>query len=275
MKKNNITYLGIPGSYSYIAAIKFFNYKNMQGINSIKSIFENVTKGLSDFGIIPLENSTTGSIMESYDEILKYHLSIIGELFLKINHNLLTIRKNVDIKKIKFCLSHPQSFLQCQQFFTNYPWIKPVFTSDTATAAKQLQCRSKNEFCAIGSVESAKIYRLSIFQRNIEDSKANFTRFGIVAKKQNKTGNKITIIFSVKHKPASLYQALTPYAQYGLNLTKIESRPIIGKLWEYIFILDFEIKNLKILPKILKEMKKTALFLKLAGIYQQGNIYES
>lgn len=275
-----IAYLGIPGSYSFIASNRYFGKGIiMIGQNSFDSVLKIVRNNTDFAGIVPLENSTSGSIAEVFDLLLKYNLSIVGEIFLKIHHHILS-KKNVkngnNFKQISLCYSHPQAIMQCKSFFQKNPQIKSVLTSDTATAAKTLSLSASSNEIAIGSNEAANIYGLKILKKNIEDNKKNYTRFVVVAENKNRQGNKISLVFSVKHVPGSLFKALSPYAKYGLNLTKIESRPVFGKPWEYIFFLDFEIgKNDKKVNLIVSEMKKYAQFIKILGRYEKGRTYET
>lgn len=275
--KIRIAYLGIPGSFSFIAAQKYFG-KNitMLGNDTIKKVFASLTGQQAGFGVVPVENSTTGSILETYDQLMENNLSILGEVRLKIHHNLLGLIKNTSAKNISRCFSHPQAISQCEAFFEKNPQIKSVFTNDTATAAKMLTKNKKPDEAAIAAAATAQIYGLKILKTNIEDNKNNFTRFVVVGKGKNKSGNKASIVFSVKHVAGSLFKALTPYAALGLNLTKIESRPLFGKAWEYIFFADFGIDhNLSNFWSMIKQMKEVTEFITVLGIYNKGKTYET
>lgn len=274
-----IAYLGIPGSYSFIAAEKYFSKKSMfiQN-NSISEVMQKVSAKICDFGIVPLENSTTGSIVETYDCLIDSKISIVGEIVLHIHHHLLGMGGKVgqSLNRISTCYSHPQAIDQCQKFFKKHSRIKPVLTSDTATGARMIVQLNSDTNAAIGANQAAKLYGLQIWQKRIEDNPNNFTRFAVIAKTGKKRGNKISLVFSVEHKPGSLFRTLEPYARLGLNLTKIESRPVFGKPWEYIFFLDFEIgKRKNQLSKLLSEMKEHVNFLKVLGRYNKGKIYET
>lgn len=270
-------FFGIAGSFSHIASQKYFGGKaHLIPGNSIKNVFLQIAKNQADFGVVPVENSTTGSILETYDQLMENNMHIIGEIRLKIHHNLLVAARTVKLADIKKCYSHPQAIAQSETFFSQHPGIKPVFTQDTASAASFLSENKDRESAAIASTQTAKLYGLPILQKGIEDNRNNFTRFVVLGPKQNKSGNKASVVFSVKHVPGSLFKALKPYAQWSLNLTKIESRPILGKTWEYIFFVDFEIKNnLSDFTKMLSEMKEETDFLTLLGLYDKGEIYET
>lgn len=188
-KYKKVAYLGIPGSYSYVAAKKYFGGKPvMIANNSIADIFQAVINNHCQFGIVPLENSTSGSIVETYDLLLDTELSIVGEAILHIHHHLLGNRKNTDkySRRIRRCYSHPQAISQCTAFFNTHRWIKPVFTSDTATAAQLVAKNNKVSEGAIAGQEAARIYNLLVIRKNIETNSNNFTRFAVISKKRNK-----------------------------------------------------------------------------------------
>ncbi|MBI4066777.1 hypothetical protein HY407_00180 [Candidatus Gottesmanbacteria bacterium] len=275
-----ISYLGLAGSNSYIAAQKYFKKYSLVSCNSFSSIVSKVIRGETNLGILPLENSLTGSIYETYDLLLTGNLSIVGEIFLNINHHLLVkkifLENKLDILDLTHCYSHPEVFKQCKSFFHQYPHIKTILTEDTTRAAIKLKEDKAIATCAIGTKLGASLYHLQTLKKNIAESPYNFTRFVVVSKKGQKKGNKVSLIFSVEHVPGSLLKTLEPYPRYGLNLTKIESRPVFGKPWEYIFFVDFELKDKKdLLPKILSQMKEHVNFLKILGLYEKGEIYES
>jgi len=276
-KKKKIIFVGIPGSFSFIAAQKYFGERiKMQGKQSIQNVFWDLGKRKADYGVVPVENSTTGSILETYDQLMANNTNILGEVRLQIHHNLLVVNKKINIRDIKKCYSHPQAISQCEAFFKNHNWIKPQFTPDTATAAQLVAKTGKAVEAALASSETAKLYKLHILKANIEDNKNNFTRFAVIGEKKNKSGNKASIVFSVKHIPGSLFKALAPYAALGLNLTKIESRPLFGKAWEYIFFVDFEIKdNLSNFWQMITEMKEVTEFVTVLGLYKKGKTYET
>ncbi len=273
-----ITYLGIPGSFSFIAAQKYFGRKiAMLSSNTIKDVFKHLANKRADYGVVPVENSTTGSILETYDQLLESKLSISGEIILKIHHQLLVHKKQTNITSLKTVYSHPQAILQCENFLSNYPALTPAFTSDTASAAEIIAKRNKSAEAAISGNEAAEIYGLKILAKNIEDNKNNFTRFVVISRQRNQTGNKISLAFSIAHVPGSLFRTLKAYAENNLNLTKIESRPVFGKPWEYIFFIDFEIRpnQKKQLKLTLTEMKENCRFINILGRYQKGKIYET
>lgn len=276
-EKIKVAFAGEIGAYSEEAAFKFFG-GNIQTIpcQNFSEVFKKVEKGKVDFGIIPIENSLEGSVGQNYDLLYRSSLKVFGEVVLPIKHCLL-VEKGVRLNSIKKVYSHPQALGQCRQFLESLkceiiPW------SDTAGSAKMIKEKKLKDAAAIASERAAFVYGLKILKRNIEDNKHNFTRFFIISKKsQKRTGkDKTSVAFSTKHTPGSLWQALAGFAQRKINLTKIESRPIPGKPWEYIFYLDFEghLKE-KEVQEALKDLKKNSISLKIFGSYPKNDNYLS
>lgn len=279
---NKVAYQGIPGAFSDIAIKKYFKEKvKAYPRASFEKLFKAVKNRECDFGMVPIENSIAGSIYQNYDLLKEYGVAIVGEIYLKISHNLLVIPlakiKSKRLKMVKKVYSHPQALLQCQKFFKNHPWIKAIPAEDTARSAQNLSQSKKIDTAAIASLKAAKIYKLEILKKGIETDKNNFTRFVVIGYKQDiPKANKVSLIFSVAHKPGSLYKSLKPFAQRKINLTKIESRPIIGKPWEYLFYLDFETDlGKQECLKAIKQLKKNCLYLKILGFYKKGRTVKS
>ncbi|MBI2611835.1 hypothetical protein HYW54_03765 [Candidatus Gottesmanbacteria bacterium] len=274
-----VAYLGREGSYSFIAAKKMINGQKYLGRNSFTDIISDIKKNKVDVGVLPIENSTTGSIYEVYDLLLNKDIEIVGEGILKINH-LLLAKKTTEERIIKRCYCQIEAWKQCKLALFKRK-ITPVFAEDTALAVQNVSKDKNLDTSAIGNTYLAQKYKLKVITDSIQIQKENFTRFvalalhppgGLALHLKN---TKVTMIFSVLHKPGSLLRALTPYAKYGLNLTKIELRPILHKPWEYIFIVDFIVKNIDDLNKVVKEMIKTTRYLKILGVYQKGTVYEA
>ncbi len=276
--KNTIIYQGIEGSFSSIVARKFFGKNNkFIGANTFGEIFDGVSNK-NFLGVVPIENTIAGSVYENLDLLLKFNskIKIIGEAYLKIEHFLAGIKSNLSfnqrIKIIKKAYSHPKALEQCLNFFNKYFWIEKVVLKDTAFAAKFVSETKDLSLAAICGLEAAKIYNLEIIKKNIEDNHKNFTRFLIIAPSKSNLNfgksSKCSLIFNLKHKPGSLADVLNIFKKYNLNLTKIESRPIVGNPFEYNFFLDFEF-NLSLIKikEILKEVKKYTTNLIVLGFY--------
>ncbi|MEM3127299.1 MAG: prephenate dehydratase domain-containing protein, partial [Candidatus Woesearchaeota archaeon] len=217
-----VAYFGVPGSYSEIATINAFD-ENIERVSfsEIDEIFRAVEKRNADYGVVPIENSSAGSINQTYDELMNSKLLIVGEHFQKIGHCLLS--KSSSISTIKRVYSHPQALAQCSKFLKKHKF-EQLATSNTAESVKYL---TDNEKAIIASSKAASIYGLNILSRNIEDDKNNTTRFIIVARHESKKREncKTSVVFRTKHVPAALYKCLGGFATNGINLTKIESRP--------------------------------------------------
>jgi chorismate mutase/prephenate dehydratase len=273
--KKQVSYLGIEGSNSFVAALTYFGEKNsFLGCSTIESAFEKVNDGVCDFAVVPIENSTTGSIVEVYDylSLRGAGLSITGEVVLKIHHHLVGLLGAT----VRECYSHQQAFSQCSRYFKDHPEMTAHYLEDTATAAKKVKLLKDPKIGAVANKKAAGLYGLTIIKENIEDTEQNFTRFFIVSRTKNADGNKASIVYGVKHIPGSLSASLMPFAELGINLTKIESRPLFAKKWEYIFFLDLEIgKDMRKFQQALARLSEVTEFIKLLGIYDKGVIHET
>ena len=277
---NQIAYLGIPGSFSHQAAMQYYGKEvSLKSAVSIAEVFIGVKNGSNAAGVVPLENSLHGNVVESFDLLEEYNLSIVAEVYLRIRHCLLGKpgTKTTDgYRSVRRCLSHWQAISQCEPFFTKHPWITPVYVGDTASAAQEVARQEEQTDVAIAGRAAAELYGLVILQDHLEKHRDNYTRFGIISKTPNSAGEKISLSFSVKHVPGSLVLALTPYARHGLNLMQIESRPKQGSPWEYTFFLDLEIGTKEKEAEIaLRQMRRQTNALKILGRYGKGKLYET
>lgn len=275
---------GIRGSFSYSAAKKFFLEENIVflELDSFRKIFESLENNKIDYGVIPIENSIAGSVYENYDYLNKFNVKICGEVFLKIEHFLLGIKSpltpRLHLRLLRRVYSHPKALEQCKKFFDKYPHLERIAYSDTARAAKLVSESNDLTLGAIASRECRRLYKLRILQEHIEDFKNNYTRFLIICHPKSykifSGVNKCSLIFILPHKPGSLYKALEVFEKNNINLTKIESRPIPQKPFEYLFFLDFEFyRNHKNkLPQILAEFEKKTIMVKSLGFYKSAKI---
>lgn len=275
-----IAYLGIPGSNSYAAAQQYFALDaDFIGCKKFAEIFANVVVGRADFGMIPVENTLAGSVFENYDLLYRYDVYVKGEYYLKFENHLVGIMdahatlKEL-IKQITKVYSHPQPLSQCQEFFQQHPWMERIAYSDTAAAAAYVGQTKDMHIAAIANRDAAKLYGVDILISNIaDDSENNYTRFLIIAKQENHVtkANKCSLILTLPHTPGSLYRALETFSRNGANLTKIESRPILGKPFEYIFYIDIEFNSedfarTKVLVE--NEFRAKTQTLKVLGFYE-------
>lgn len=278
----NITYQGVPGSYSHITAVKHFGDTNtFIGTKAFKEIFENLKNGTADAAVVPVENTLAGTVYENYDYLNSYEVYAIGEHNLRIEHQLLGIHTPDNsedrIKKLTKVYSHIKALEQCTHFFESYPAVEKVIYSDTAGAAQMVSQQKNPAIAAIASDTAAKLYNLDILKSNIEDDAENFTRFLVISTKKTevKYANKCSLILTISHIPGSLYMALGIFADNKMNLTKIESRPIHGKPFEYVFYVDLEFNNadLEHVKKIIAtELPAVTQTLKVLGFYKSGKI---
>ncbi|MEN2998268.1 MAG: prephenate dehydratase [Brevinematia bacterium] len=270
-----VALLGPEGTFSEIAVVKRFGYDvDRIYTKTIPDIFKEVSRGKADIGVIPIENSYNGVVAQTLDEFVDSHLKIIGELFLRVHHSLLS--KENDVSKIKKLYSHPQAIGQCREWVeANLPNVEIIETSSTSEASRIAS--SEREAGAIGNEILSKKYNLNILASNIEDDPMNVTRFWIVGERNiSRTGeDKTTILCYIKDKPGALFDLIKPFKEMGVNMTKIESRPSRIKLWDYLFFIDFEghIEEERI-SKLLNEVEKNAALVKILGSYPKGIILE-
>jgi len=267
-----VAFQGEAGAYSEEAAFKYFgNSIETVGCKTFSDVFQILEDDKVDFAIVPVENSIQGSVGVTYDLLLKYDLRACGEVFHRIKHCLISF-SDTDLKSIKTVYSHPQALGQSRQFLEKMKFeIIPFY--DTAGSVKMIKEKNLKNVAGIASKMSAKIYGMKVLAEDIETNHQNYTRFLILSKKDSEpTGNdKTSIIFKTKHIPGALYKALGIFSVSDINLTKIESRPIPGKPWEYNFHLDIEGHHKdKIISEALEILKHNSLFMKVIGSYPKA-----
>jgi len=267
-KPLRIGFLGPETTFSHQAAIKQFGHSSKFIANlNIESIFRQVEKNECDYGVVPVENSIEGVINLTLDCFVDSPLLICGELKNTISLYLLSNAK--DRKKIKTIYSHPQPLGQCRQWLNlNMPYAKQIPTSSTASAAQAIV--RKSTCAAIAGKLAAEVYNLNIVEENIQDRIENHTRFLVIGKDKAKKvkQNKTSIMFSIRDEAGSLLKVLQLFARNKINLTKIQSRPLRDRPWEYLFYVDLEghIKDLAV-KKSVETLEKMCLFLRLLGSY--------
>jgi len=243
----NILYQGAPTSYSEIATKKFFGKdSNCIGVNTFAEIYELLEAKSAYYAAIPIENSVIGPIWEN-DDLLPFHdVEVVGEHYLRIEHCLLSTLEG-NIGGLKKVLSHPKALEQCRKFFRKHPWIEPVVHFDTAGAAREIAISGNIETAAIASSETAAVYGLTILQKNLEDNPQNFTRFIFIRQKRAAMecdmADKCSLVFSVQHQPGTLHHVLAEFADKKVNITRIASRPMLGRPFEEIAKLQFGAKS--------------------------------
>ena len=267
-----VAFQGERGAYSEEAALKHFgNSVETVPCKTLTDVFQSLEEDKVDFAIVPVENSIQGSVGQAYDLLLKYDLKACGEVFHRIRHCLISFPDN-DLESIKKVYSHPQALGQSRVFLEKLK-VEIVPFYDTAGSVKMIKEKSLKDSAGIASKTAAKIYGMKVLAEGIETNHQNYTRFLILSKKESEpTGSdKTSIIFTTKHDPGTLYKSLGIFSHGNINLTKIESRPILGRPWEYSFFVDFEGHHEdKIIKETLEILKHNSLFMKVIGSYPKA-----
>ena len=264
---NRVSFQGERGAYSDAASISFFG-DDIEVIPcpTFADVLKNTENGVSDYSVLPVENSLEGSVGESNDLLLSTNLKAVNEIYHRIHHCLIGTGSLADIDTV---YSHPQALGQCRQFIQENS-LKTIPSYDTAGSVKIIKDLNKNNVACIASKNAAEIFGVPVIQDGIEDNANNYTRFLIFSKEKNdKTENsKTSIIFSVKHEAGALYQIINEFYQNKINLTKIESRPNKNTLGEYNFYVDFEgHQDDSTVKDVLQKLRDNTTFLKILGSY--------
>lgn len=240
-KKAVVACQGVEGAYSQAACEKLFEVPSIMYFNSFEGVFNAVEKGLCQYGILPIENSSYGSVGAVYDLMQNYNFHIVKGIRLRINHNLMA-KPGTKMSDIKEIFSHEQAIGQCGEFLKSLKDIKVTVCENTAMAAKMVAESHRSDVAAISSKECLELYGLELVKKNIQVTDNNYTRFICISKKLEiyPGSNKISLILSLPHVPRSLYHSIAKFAALGVNLTKLESRPIPGSDFEFMFYFDLE-----------------------------------
>ncbi len=239
-------------------------------------VFKLTAQGKAEHCVIPIENSLAGSIYKNYDLLLRHRIKIVREINLRIKHNLIAL-KGVRFEEIQTVMSHPLALDQCNQFFDDFHHLVKKSAHDTAGSVKQIVDKGLHTCAAIAGSRAAEAYGGNILMRGIEDNKENFTRFFLLSSclEIDKRANKTSIVFSFTNMAGALFKSLSVFALRDIDLTKIESRPIRGRPWEYVFYLDFlgnpEGKKIK---NALNHLRESVEFLEVLGCYPRDTSHE-
>ncbi|MCF6248174.1 MAG: 3-deoxy-7-phosphoheptulonate synthase [Desulfobacula sp.] len=263
-------FIGEYGAYSHKASIGYFGDEiEPVPMKTFKDIFNAVQTGDCQYGVVPLENSLSGSIHENFDLLQEYDLKIIGEITIRVKHTLIA-HGNASKEDIKTILAPPPAFSQCKNYLDQYPDIELVPVKATSSAVKQVKESGDTSAAAIGSAMAAGIFKMNILEESIEDNPRNYTRFAIIAnqEKSMEKVNKTSIIFSTGNKPGALFEVMKIFSEHEINLVKLESRPMLGKPWEYMFYVDIEadIEHPK-LSYVMDKLKEKSENLRVLGRY--------
>ena len=269
-----VGFQGERGAYSEAAAVAFFG-DSVQPIpyNDFDSVFDAVTKGENERGVLPIENSLAGSIHRNYDLLLRHNLSIIGEIQLPIAHQLIAL-PGVTLADVKKVYSHPQALAQCEHSITKLlPQATRISTYDTAGSVKMIKEQNITDGAGLASAWAANIYEMNIIQPDMQDDPENYTRFVVVSPTPiSPQGEaKTSIVFSMDNVPGSLFKSLAVFALRDIDLTKIESRPLQGKRWQYFFYIDFIGSQTEERCKnALNHLQEITSFFRVLGSYPRG-----
>lgn len=234
-----IAYQGEPGAFSEAASRQVSGQADLLPCKSFEDVFDAVERGLVDYGVLPIENSIGGSIHRNFDLLLEHQLPIVGEVEVPVVHHLLALpgRTLGDIRRI---YSHPQALAQCDRFLRTLTNVEITATYDTAGSAKMIADERLNDAAAIASARAAEVFGLEPIKSSIQDYDSNTTRFLVVGLHALSPAppDKTSIVFTLANEPGALFKALSVFALRGIDLTKLESRPIPGRKWEYLFYVD-------------------------------------
>jgi len=269
-----VAFQGDHYAFSEMAAKKFFHHRcHCLPKRSFEQVFDSVEKRTSRYGIVPVENSLTGSIHRTYDLLLTHTLHIVGEVFLKIDQNLIA-NSGVSLSQIKKIYSHPQALEQCRAFLSGLASVEAIPSFDTAGSVKMIKEKKMIDAAAIASRSAAEDHHMSILAEQIQDVPGNYTRFLIIAKNPKALGrpNKTSVVFAMKNIAGALFKSLSVFALRDVDLCKIESRPTRDKPWQYIFYLDFSgHMEQPACRNAIRHLQEITTFIKVLGSYPSGN----
>jgi len=268
-----IAFQGERGSFSEEAAYKLLGRKmRIRPCETFAATFRSVASGKGKYCLVPIENTLAGSVYENYDLLLENDLHIVAEVNLRIVHNLIAF-PGVTLKNLRQVYSHPVALAQCSKFFLRRPKVERIPFYDTAGAVKMLLERRLRAAAAIASRTAAHVYGGRILATHLEDHHENYTRFLLLSKENtvSKKANKVSIVFSTRNVPGALYRCLSVFALRDIDLTKMESRPLRGRPWEYFFYLDF-VGNVREerCRNALAHLGEVTNFLRVLGCYERA-----
>ena len=266
-----VGYQGVPGSFGNEAMLKYFkNIKEAKSYEKFEDVFKAVEDGEIEYGILPVENSSTGGIGTVEDLLKEYNLYIVGEECIRISQNLVGI-KGATVDDIKEVYSHPQGFEQSTKFFDKHKDYNLIPYSNTEISAKLVSDLKDKSKAAIASERAAKLYDLKIIKKDVNDLKNNYTRFIVIGRdlECDETCDKVSILFSIEDTSGGLYTVIRDIKEFGLNMSKIESRPNRNNPWNYIFFVDFDGNLFDVnIKKAINTIARSSKYFKLLGCYR-------
>lgn len=281
MKRHEkVAFQGELGAFSQVAVQQLLGAQvRLVPCQRFEQVFAALAGGKVQAAVIPIENTLHGSVLENYDHLVEFGLPILAETKVRIVHNLIAL-PGVNFRRLKRVYSHPVALNQCLRFFAKYPDLEPVPFYDTAGSVKMLADERLLDAAAIASEVAADIYGAKILKRSIEDDRANFTRFFLLRRKSAARtipsdagkGHKTTLVFTTGNSPGTLFRALSAFALRDINLTKVESRPLLGRPWEYRFYVDLLGRvDDRAVRNALSHLSELADFMRVLGCYPRGD----
>ena len=266
---------GEAGAFSHEAATNLLPEATVTPCSYSSEVFQLLGQGAVDAAVIPIENSLAGPVVEHYDLLLRHDAGIERESLLRIRHNLIA-PPGTRLEDLQLAYSHPVALAQCRRFFEEHPLIHPAPFYDTAGSVKRLMETREPNAAAIASTQAARSYGGEILLAGIEDNPENYTRFFLIRRladlNTDPASDKVSIAFSVENSPGTLVRALEVFAEQGTNLTKIESRPVPGRPWEYVFYCDYQLSTPESADAALRLLKPYCSMIKELGRYRAARL---
>jgi prephenate dehydratase len=264
-----IAYQGEPGAFSEAAARQVNTDAQLLPCHAFEDVFDAVRSGPANYGVLPIENSIGGSIHRNFDLLLEHELPIVGEVEVPVVHHLLA-SPNTTMEKVRRIYSHPQALAQCDRFLRTLTGVEVIATYDTAGSAKLIVDQKMEDAAAIASLRAAEVFGLKALRSSIQDYEHNVTRFLVIGRRplSDAPADKTTIVFTLPNEPGVLFKALSVFALRGIDLTKLESRPIPRRKWEYLFYVDLAAaRDDLICSRALAHLAEFAPSLRILGSY--------
>jgi prephenate dehydratase len=268
-----IAFQGAPGAYSEAAAQRAWPGIETVPVDHFEEVFAAVASGRTSHGLLPVENSTGGSIHQNYDLLLEHDLPIVAETELQVVHSLIAL-PGTELSEIRRVCSHPQALAQCEAFLRTLPNVEIVATYDTAGSARLIRDQALRDTAAVASARAAEIFGLAVLRSAIQDYRDNITRFLLIGRDPQSLGtpDKTSVVFALPNAPGALFKALSVFALRDIDLTKLESRPMRGRPWEYLFYVDLAAGRSDVrCGRAIVHLAESARWVKTLGSYAKWN----